>query len=340
MRKDLFTCAGASPDVSTAERERTIRRLQSEVCACFEEEIRLAGNMIAQDEGAIEQLRIQARMAVTATLEEFWSGPARLPSGSRGPEGRASRDVSAACLLFDTALDVLHRELPAADVTALARSLNQIICGQLVSAVAGHTNALTSVLCEAHERERRRISRELHDRVAHAVGVGLQNIEMHELYRPGDQARAAAKLAAATEILRESLETVRGLAAGLRGSQDREPEPDRAHNAATGPVDALTPELSEELHIVLREAIHNALVHGHSTQVGMSIEVTDAGVAAEVADDGVGFAPAEELREPSGIGLPSMRERLELLGGTVTWSSTPDNGTVVRVRVGGQRTCQ
>jgi signal transduction histidine kinase len=64
------------------------------------------------------------------------------------------------------------------------------------------------------------------------------------------------------------------------------------------------------------------------------LEEADGGTRVQVADDGRGFRPTpDELPEPGHLGLTAMRERAELLGGTLTVKSAPGEGTVIDVWV-------
>jgi PAS domain S-box-containing protein len=70
--------------------------------------------------------------------------------------------------------------------------------------------------------ERQRIARELHDRVAHTMGVAHQNLQLYAAYAKGDPTRAADKLKLATEATKTALEQTRHLSAQLarRGTQE------------------------------------------------------------------------------------------------------------------------
>jgi signal transduction histidine kinase len=97
---------------------------------------------------------------------------------------------------------------------------------------------------------------------------------------------------------------------------------------------ALSPELSGPLFLIAQEAVNNAGRHANASTVTVSLGKNDDEVQLLVVDDGRGFddlAPA--MSESSGhIGLASMRERAELVGGTLTIESSR-RGTTVRVRV-------
>jgi len=96
----------------------------------------------------------------------------------------------------------------------------------------------------------------------------------------------------------------------------------------------LPPELSGPLFLIAQEAVTNAGRHANAATVNVSLKKADTHVELVVADDGRGFADlAPAMSEASGhIGLASMRERAEMIQGTLTIESSR-RGTTVRVKV-------
>jgi PAS domain S-box-containing protein len=215
-----------------------------------------------------------------------------------------------------------------------------------------------SVRSEAEERLR--IGRELHDRVAHTMGVAHQNLQLHAAYAKSDPARAAEKLKRATEATKTALEQTRDLSAQLSrqgmeetheglGAALRElldtyvPEGVQTSLSVVGDEPNIAPHVADQAYLVMREAVRNALEHSGCRRVEVSIEVQDAELRGRVKDDGTGFEAREGPDEArlvrgngtpeEGVGLGSMRERVELLGGRLSLDSEPGSGTVVEVRV-------
>lgn len=88
------------------------------------------------------------------------------------------------------------------------------------------------------------------------------------------------------------------------------------------------------LYRVGREALANVRHHAGASRVEMQLEDDDDGFALEVRDDGRGFDPDQGLRVRRGhLGLPAMRERVEITGGRLTVDSRPGSGTALRVWV-------
>jgi PAS domain S-box-containing protein len=208
-----------------------------------------------------------------------------------------------------------------------------------------------TALAEASERER--ISRELHDRVAHRMGVVHQSLELFAALREGAPERAAEKLDLARRSTRQALDQTRNLSAELKSLQEEE-ELEGGLEAAFGKLaesylpggmemdvsfsgeeSALPNPVETQVYLAMREAIRNAVKHSGCSRIGVALEVRDGAVHGLVEDDGEGFDPeaVEEATPSWGVGLGSMRERLEMLGGSLRVDSEPGAGTKVEMRV-------
>jgi signal transduction histidine kinase len=244
-------------------------------------------------------------------------------------------------LTFEAALPMLlelatGRE-PSMPVAEIAGALHRALTGRLAedSQSAGCDQAT-----ESH-----RLSRELHDRAAPAIAVSMHNLELFELYRESDPARAELKLAETRESLRTAFNTVRNLSA--RSSQRLTPDglpatlrsylstislPESGLSVEGDPA-TLPAAAADEIFLVLREAVRNAVAHAEPRRVRVGLIITEREFRGQVRDDGAGFDPARRFRAADRLGLSSMTERAELLGGTVRISSRIGAGTCVELRV-------
>ncbi len=95
----------------------------------------------------------------------------------------------------------------------------------------------------------------------------------------------------------------------------------------------LPPEMAGDLFRIAQEAVVNAGRHAGAKAVSVSLRTVDGDVELRVTDNGGGFVDADPLasREPGHLGLASMRERAELLDGSLDIETSP-KGTRVRVR--------
>ncbi len=203
----------------------------------------------------------------------------------------------------------------------------------------------------AQEEERKRIARELHDETGQALAsvmVGLRNVEeapsAEELHM---------RLADLRGVAAATLESVRRLALELRPSvlDDLGLVAALRRYAADYtarfriPVDVqivgldgqrLAPELETAIYRIVQEALTNVAKYARATHVSVLLERHDGQLTAIVEDNGCGFA-AEQLLSTGALenrlGLYGMRERAELIGGTLAIESRTGCGTTVFVRV-------
>jgi signal transduction histidine kinase len=90
---------------------------------------------------------------------------------------------------------------------------------------------------------------------------------------------------------------------------------------------------SQEIAIrsVIRESLNNVAKHARASRVDVSLDVDDSGISLRVEDDGVGFDPTQIDRDRLGLG--SMHERIQFLGGSIAVESRPGGPTVVTASV-------
>lgn len=95
-----------------------------------------------------------------------------------------------------------------------------------------------------------------------------------------------------------------------------------------------TPELEIALYRIVQEALSNATKHGRAAHAVVEIHEDATTVYLSVRDDGAGFDPGVQT---GGFGLLGMRERVQLLEGTLRVNSEPGGGAVVRATIPAQR---
>jgi PAS domain S-box-containing protein len=195
-------------------------------------------------------------------------------------------------------------------------------------------------------RERERLARELHDSVTQSLySLTLLAEAGLRLIGAGDLERVGEYLSRLGEIAQQALKEMRLLVYQLRplvlkreglvgALQERLDAVEKragvdARLLVEGPV-ALPAFVEDELYRIAQEALTNALKHAAPTQVRVTIRSIDNRVSLEVQDNGRGFDPQSAGRE-GGMGLVSIRERAEKLGGSFAVVSRPGEGTTVRV---------
>jgi len=201
-------------------------------------------------------------------------------------------------------------------------------------------NRLVEQVMAAQEEERGRIARGLHDETGQsltALLVGLRTIE---------ESRTVAEAVELAHQLRgiaaQTLEEVGRLARGLHPSilddvglaaavTRRVQELAQLHGVAVDVriegIDAepLPPLLQTTVYRVLQEALTNVARHARARSVSVRLVRDQATVELRVQDDGIGFEPGDDGR----LGLRGMRERAELLGGSVEVESQLGAGTTI-----------
>jgi PAS domain S-box-containing protein len=211
---------------------------------------------------------------------------------------------------------------------------------------------LTSRLLTAQEDERLRISRELHDHLGQylaALMMGVKSVQKAEVLTPDLRER----LASLENLTAQFSDDVRRFALELRPTALDDIGLDAALSHYTEEWSRLSgievdyqrtgldkrrlPALVETaLYRVIQEALNNALKHSQARRVSVIVERRAARVVAVLEDDGVGFdlrAALDNHASARGLGLVSMRERVESVGGTFEIESAPGCGTTIVVRV-------
>ncbi len=192
-------------------------------------------------------------------------------------------------------------------------------------------------LLTAHEDERRRLARELHDdltqrlaRLAVEAGRLERTAGADAAAMRKDLAHLSEDVHAMSYRLHPSVLDDLGLVEALRAECDRvEHSGDvRVEVEAHGVPKAVPSETSLCLFRIAQEALSNATRHGRASAVTVLLTLRDHGLQLAVADNGSGFDPAQS-RERASLGLASMRERVRLLRGALDIESTPGRGTTV-----------
>jgi signal transduction histidine kinase len=192
--------------------------------------------------------------------------------------------------------------------------------------------------------ERNRIAREMHDVVAHHVSMMVVQAEAGPVVVERDPQRAVAAFDAISATGKQALVEMRRLLGVLRESEtgsERAPQPglheldalaDRVRSAGldvrvgrSGRPRELPPALDVSAFRLLQEALTNVVRHAGPARVDVRVDYRDDSLVIAVEDDGVGIAVEDDgVGSPlhqdlsGGHGLVAMRERVGLLGGTLT----------------------
>jgi signal transduction histidine kinase len=198
-------------------------------------------------------------------------------------------------------------------------------------------------LLRAQEDERTRIARELHDDVSQRLAALKINLTVLGRFVAAEGQSLASEAVAKADAIGTDLRDlshrlhparlrVMGLAAAIDGLQAELGRPDVRMKFTHDAVPAELPrEVTVSLFRVVQEALHNALKYSNARTITIELKGAGGGLMLTIADDGVGFDAAGAGR--TGLGLTSMQERVEALGGTFAIRSRPGAGTTLDIRV-------
>ena len=228
-------------------------------------------------------------------------------------------------------------------------TLFKVIWELQAEALAREQDVLTM---NAVMQERERISRELHDGVAQIVADLLLRLDtIKDLVEADRSHEAEAELERLHEVADEIYEDIGESIAGLRTNltergligalQDYVDQFEERHQISTSlqiltgqaleAADRLSPPSALQVFRFIQEALTNVRKHARAGQV--TVTLTSIGsdqLKIMVADDGQGFVPDNQRNgKARPLGLTSMRERIEALGGIFEVNSQPASGTQV-----------
>ena len=206
----------------------------------------------------------------------------------------------------------------------------------------------TQAVLEAEENERVRIARELHDGIGQQLSAAKLNFSGLAAQLPLEDARSQEMMNNALGLLDDAVSEVRNvshtmlgnglLKAGLAGAV-RDFIHKISHTGSfkidlemVGMHERLEPTKEMVLFRVLQELVGNIIKHAHASQISIQLIRHEAELVLLLEDNGVGF-DTSQADDFQGIGLRNIYSRIEFLGGTVHFDSTPGKGTTVTVEV-------
>ena len=196
--------------------------------------------------------------------------------------------------------------------------------------------------------ERSRISRELHDIIAHSVSVMVVQAQAAERLLEGEQRESRQALRSVETTGRQALAEMRRLLGILRRT-DAElalaPQPSLKHLDALveqareaglpvelrveGDAGSLPPGVDLTAYRIVQEALTNVRKHAGGAHASVVVRRRDDGIELEITDDG----PGSDKNDGTGQGLIGMRERVALYGGVFESGKREDGGYLVRARL-------
>lgn len=205
---------------------------------------------------------------------------------------------------------------------------------------------LAGRLIGAHEEERTRLARALHDGLSQSMALLAVELEMVGQKPPAAASEITTRMNELSAQVKALSADVHRLSYGLHPAKLEQlgltsaitgycREMQQAHQLAvrceTNNVSRwLPPEVALCLYRVTQEALQNVVKHSGAKSASVELAAADGEIRLNVTDDGTGFDVGVVTK---GLGLVSMRERVRLVNGQIHWRTQPGKGTRVHVRV-------
>lgn len=243
--------------------------------------------------------------------------------------------------------DDRKREFLKTIARLLGSSIEHKRAEQMMQESEKKLRSLSVQLLDAQEKERKRVSHELHDSIGQvlaSIKFGMENVIQQIDQTSGQPARKT--LETSIGLIKNAMEEVRRISVDLRPSilDDlgilatlswffREFETIYSGIRIEKRMDLREEDVPEALKIViyrvLQEALNNVAKHSGTDRVGISLRRTGAAIELAIEDHGAGF---DLMSTHAGLGLGSMRERVEITGGNFSLESSVGKGTVISAR--------
>ncbi len=201
---------------------------------------------------------------------------------------------------------------------------------------------VAKAVLDAEERERRRIAADLHDGVGQTLSAALLNLNSVSEILQDSEAKLRAETA--VQLVKDSYTEMRtishqmmpnallkaGLATAVREFLQKIDESTLKVSLETIGLNQqrLHQQTETILYRIIQETVTNVVKHANASKLYIQIVQDEEGISLAIEDNGKGFQPGS-VNE--GIGLSSIRNRVQILNGTVDFDSSPGKGTLVSI---------
>ena len=272
----------------------------------------------------------------------------------RQEESDLMRNRSELELRYKNSEDILRK---AEDLTSKIGVTLEYLSGSL----QGITNTLEDIqerqaigkkIIRAQEEERQRVAREIHDGPAQSLANVLLKAELSEKLIDIDKDKAKHELQDLRRVLREGVKDIRKIIYNLRpmslddigfvptiqrfveSFQDETSV--KVDFTILSQVSLEDPIKNLTIFRIIQESLNNVRKYAKAKNVKITLEISKKNITLNIVDDGVGFNIEEsgyQLREDGGFGLLNIKERVDLLKGSVQIKSEVDKGTQIYVTI-------
>ena len=204
-------------------------------------------------------------------------------------------------------------------------------------------------IIEAQENEKKRISRDIHDGPAQSLANVIFKAEYASKIIDTSPGKAKKEIAELQEDVRNTLKDIRkiiydlmpmslddlGLIPTLNklisNIMDNNPIKVKFDVVQNSVID--NPLINLMTFRVIQEGFNNILKHAKCKQVELDVHISDLEIQVIISDNGIGFDVDQISLKPTGYGLYNMRERIDMVGGTLTIQSQRNKGTTIAMRI-------
>lgn len=203
-------------------------------------------------------------------------------------------------------------------------------------------------IIEAQEEERRKISREIHDGPAQMLANILLRSELVDrTFREGSAEDALKEIKSVRGMIRSSLYEVRRIIYDLRPmalddlglvptlkkylAKIKDNHEIQTEFITLGIEKRLNQKYEIAIFRLVQEAVQNTIKHAEATTIKVKMEMDTEYLTVSVKDNGKGFDAAN--KKDNSFGLVGMRERVEMIGGTIKINSATDSGAIILIHI-------
>jgi PAS domain S-box-containing protein len=264
------------------------------------------------------------------------------------------REVETMRTVTDQVAAAMQRVVAEKALRGFSATLEQRVAERTseVQALVVRLRELALELTEAELRERRRVARILHDHFQQILVAAKLQVGVLLARVRAEQLKAAAKQT--DKLLTEAIQAARtlavelsppilhdaGLAAGLEWLRQRMLQQHNLQVLVTtdARIDPGSDDVRAFVYESVRELLFNVVKHAGVREARLAVRRRDGEIQVIVEDDGVGLGPGPvsnpfRNQVPTGSGLFSIAQRLELLGGSLSFEKTGGQGTCVKLGI-------
>ena len=208
---------------------------------------------------------------------------------------------------------------------------------------------LSIKIIEAQENEKKRISRDIHDGPAQSLANVIFKAEYASKIIDTSPVKAKREIAELQEDVRDTLKDIRkiiydlmpmslddlGLVPTIKklisNIMDNYSIDVDFHVTQSSIIDNQLTTLM--LFRVIQEAFNNIVKHAKCKNVKMRLHISDIEIDVMIVDDGIGFDMLQNIEKPLGYGLYNMKERIEIVNGTIEINSAINKGSTIKIRI-------